>query len=197
LGGVTLTLTDSTNTTHPVPLFFVSAGQVNFQVPASAATGRAKLTVQRQDGSIVSGDLLIEALAPGLFTANSNGQGIGIIGALRVAADGTQTLTAAYSYDAAQQRFVATPINLGAETDKVYLIFFGTGFRAATNLSNVVVEVGGATVPALFAGAVEGLVGLDQLNAGPLPRTLAGRGSVNVVLTVNGKRANRVTLTIQ
>jgi uncharacterized protein (TIGR03437 family) len=114
-----------------------------------------------------------------------------------VAADGTQTLTAAYSYDAAQQRFVATPINLGAETDKVYLIFFGTGFRAATNLSNVVVEVGGATVPALFAGAVEGLVGLDQLNAGPLPRTLAGRGSVNVVLTVNGKRANRVTLTIQ
>lgn len=197
LGGVTFNITDSMNITRPAPLFFVSATQVNFQVPADMATGRAKLMITRQDGSTVSGDLLIEAVAPGFFAANSNGQGIGVIGALRVTAAGAQTLTAAYSYDATSQRFVATPISLGDETDKVYLILFGTGFRSASNLANVVLEVGGTTVPVEFAGAVSGLVGLDQLNSGPLPRTLAGRGSVNVVLTVNSKRANRVTLTMQ
>jgi uncharacterized protein (TIGR03437 family) len=197
LGGVTLTLTDSANVTHPVPLFFVSATQVNFQVPAETAAGRARLTILRQDGTAVTGDLLIETSAPGLFAANSNGQGVGVIGALRITATGAQTLTPAFSYDPAQQLFVATPISLGDATDNVYLILFGTGFRGVTNLSNVVLQVGGETLPALFAGAQGDLVGLDQLNSGPLPRTLAGRGSVNVVLTVNGKRANRVTLNIQ
>jgi hypothetical protein len=38
---------------------------------------------------------------------------------------------------------------------------------------------------------------VDQINLGPLPRTLAGRGTIDVVLTVDGKTANTVQLAIK
>jgi len=197
LAGVTISITDSANTTHSAPLFFAAAGQVNFQIPATAVTGRAKVTLTRQNGTTITGDLLIESVAPGLFAANASGQGIGAIVGLRVDAAGVQTYFPVSSYDAAQQQFVATPISLGAVTDQVYLLLYGTGIRGVQNLSNVSVEVGGQSVPILFAGAQGDFVGLDQLNIGPLPRDLANRGSVNIVMTVAGKRANPVRVTIQ
>ena len=39
--------------------------------------------------------------------------------------------------------------------------------------------------------------GLDQINLGPLPRELAGRGEVDIVITVDGKQANVVTVTFE
>jgi uncharacterized protein (TIGR03437 family) len=39
--------------------------------------------------------------------------------------------------------------------------------------------------------------GLDQLNVGPLPRSLAGKGEVDIVVTIDGKQANVVTVAIQ
>jgi uncharacterized protein (TIGR03437 family) len=45
-----------------------------------------------------------------------------------------------------------------------------------------------------FAGAQGGFAGLDQLNIGPLPRSLAGRGNVMMTLTVDGVAANTVQL---
>jgi uncharacterized protein (TIGR03437 family) len=40
-------------------------------------------------------------------------------------------------------------------------------------------------------------VGLDQVNLGPLPPSLADRGEVVVTLTVDGKACNAVTVNIQ
>jgi uncharacterized protein (TIGR03437 family) len=197
LGGVTVSITDIAGVTRNAPLFFVSAGQVNFQVPAETASGRARVTVRRQDGSTLTGDLLVDSVAPGLFAANANGQGVGAMVALRVDSAGAQTYLPVFNYNTSQQRFVAVPVSLGAETDKLFLILFGTGIRSATNLSAVTVEVGGVEAPVAFAGAQGDLVGLDQVNIGPLPRALVGKGSVEVVIRVNGRRANRVTVTIQ
>lgn len=197
LGGVTISITDRANVTRNAPLFFVSPAQVNFQVPADTAAGRAKVSVVRQDGTIVTGDILVDAVAPSIFAANANGQGIGAIVALRVSADGTQTYLSVASYDAAQQSFVATPLSLGAPTDQTFLILYGTGIRGRQNLTDVEVEIGNQAVPVTFAGAQGDFVGLDQVNIGALPRSLAGRGTVNVVLTVDDGRANRVTITIQ
>lgn len=45
--------------------------------------------------------------------------------------------------------------------------------------------------------AEPGLIGVDQLNLGPLLRTLDARGTVNLVVTVDGKPANTVQLTIK
>jgi uncharacterized protein (TIGR03437 family) len=140
---------------------------------------------------------LVKTVAPGFFAANANGAGVAAALALRVDAAGNQTYLPLSQYDAAQQRFVAAPLNLGAATDQTFLILYGTGWRGRAALTEVEVDVGGTVVPVLFAGAQGDFVGLDQINIGPLPRTLAGRNSVNVDLRVDSKRTNRVTLTIQ
>ncbi len=197
LGGVTITVTDRNNVSRQAPLFFVSSGQVNFQVPAGTETGRGRITLQRQDGTRISGDLLVEKAAPGLFAANADGQGVGAFVALRIAADGTQTYLPTFRLDAATNRFVAAPLSLGAETDKVYLILYGTGIRNEKNLADVSIEVGGVPVPVLFSDAQGALIGLDQVNIGPLPRTLIGKGSVRIVMSANGRDANQLTITIQ
>jgi uncharacterized protein (TIGR03437 family) len=49
---------------------------------------------------------------------------------------------------------------------------------------------------ALFAGPARDFVGLDQINA-RLPRSLIGRGEVDVLMTVDGRPANTVTISIQ
>jgi uncharacterized protein (TIGR03437 family) len=46
------------------------------------------------------------------------------------------------------------------------------------------------------AFAVSGFVGLDQVNI-VLPRTLIGKGLINVVLTVDGKVSNTVQISIK
>lgn len=196
LGNVSLILTDKNNVTRSAPLFFVSASQVNWQVPADTAEGRATLNLKRADGTTLTGQVLIDDIGPGLFSASANGQGIGAIVGLRVSGS-TQTYFPVASYDSAQQKFTAVPVDLGPTTDQVYLILNGTGIRAVKALTDVTVEVGNQAVPVLYAGAQGGLVGLDQVNIGPLPRTLAGKGAVDVVIRVNGRRANRVTITIK
>lgn len=62
-------------------------------------------------------------------------------------------------------------------------------------MAAVTCTTGGGGVPVGFAGAQGELVGLDQINVGPLPRGLAGRGAVDVRLTVEGKAANTARIT--
>jgi uncharacterized protein (TIGR03437 family) len=54
-------------------------------------------------------------------------------------------------------------------------------------------------VPVTYAGAVSGLAGLDQINVGPLPQSLAGtgKGDVDVVVTVDGVPANTVKVNVR
>ena len=54
-----------------------------------------------------------------------------------------------------------------------------------------------AMLLAEFWGAAPGYQGLDQVNIGPLPLSLAGKGKVNIVLIADGQTANPVNVTIQ
>jgi uncharacterized protein (TIGR03437 family) len=56
--------------------------------------------------------------------------------------------------------------------------------------------IGGVNVNVNVTGPVAQpqFVGLDQVNVGPVPRSLAGKGEQDVVLTVEGKQANVVTV---
>jgi len=73
---------------------------------------------------------------------------------------------------------------------------FGTGIRLRSSLSAVSAKLGGVDAQATFAGALDGFVGLDQVNT-RIPRSLIGRGEVDVVLTVDGKPANTITASIK
>ncbi|MGH9614260.1 MAG: hypothetical protein ACRD4P_14390, partial [Bryobacteraceae bacterium] len=78
----------------------------------------------------------------------------------------------------------------------VYLSMWGTGFRRHS-ANPVFVTVNGVSLPVTYAGTQNQFVGLDQINAGPLPASLAGAGQVNVVVTVDGIPANTLQIAIQ
>jgi uncharacterized protein (TIGR03437 family) len=97
-------------------------------------------------------------------------------------------------YQIASGSVIPLPIDLGPSTEQVYLEMYGTGIR---NAKSVTVTVGSLSVPVLYAGAAPGFAGEDQVNIGPLPQSLAGKGSVNILLTADGQAANTVNVTIQ
>lgn len=200
LAGTIVKLKDSSGAEKAAPLFFVSPTQVNYLIPANLSAGTAAVTLTASDGSTAAGTVQIANVAPSIFTANSSGQGLAAAVALRVRANGSQTTEPIAQWDAAQNRFVALPIDLGQDlgntSDQVYLVLFGTGIRYRGGLNTVTARVGGVEVPVLYAGVQNDFVGLDQINL-LLPRSLAGRGEVEISLTADGKPANPVSIHIR
>jgi len=58
------------------------------------------------------------------------------------------------------------------------------------------VMIGGADVPVVYAGLQPTFAGLDQINV-RLPRTLAGKGEVDLAVTVDGKPANTTRISFK
>jgi uncharacterized protein (TIGR03437 family) len=87
-----------------------------------------------------------------------------------------------------------TPIAFGDPGDKVYLVLYGTDIRNRSSPSSVSATVGGSSAVVEYAGALGGLVGLDQANI-LIPRSLIGAGQINVVVTVDSVAANTVKVT--
>jgi uncharacterized protein (TIGR03437 family) len=129
-------------------------------------------------------------VAPALFSSNADGRGVAAAQVVRVKADSSQTYEAVAHFDAVQNRYVATPIDFGDSSDRLFLLLYGTGFRRAVAAT---LKIGSVDVQVQFAGAQPVFSGLDQVNA-ELPRTLMGAGEVTVLLTTDGKAANAVTL---
>lgn len=191
LAGTTVKIKDSAGTERIAPLFFVAPTQVNYQIPQGTVNGLATITIMSGNGSVSIGTAQIASAAPGLFSANANGQGVAAAVVLRVRGNGTQSFEPVTRFDSAQNRFVSVPIDLGPSTDQVFLILYGTGARFRSSLSAVSPRIGGVESEVLFAGASPGFVGLDQFNI-RIPRSLAGRGEVDVTMIVDGKVANTV-----
>jgi len=135
-------------------------------------------------------------VAPGLFTANSSGLGVPAATVLRVKADGTLIYEFVAQFDPAKSQFVPAPIDLGPESDQVFLILFGTGWRFRSDLPAVKCSIGGVNSEVLFAGAQGDFVGLDQMNV-RLPRSLVGHGEIDLAVTVDGKTANTVRINVK
>ncbi|HMV47755.1 MAG TPA: SBBP repeat-containing protein [Blastocatellia bacterium] len=193
--GAGVKVRDRTNTERLAGLFFVSPGQINLQIPPGTATGRATLTATNAQGTSVSTNVLIERTAPGLFSANANGQGVAAAVLVRVKPDGSQIFEPILQLDQ-QNKYVPLPIDFGpdqgANSDQLFLILFGTGWRGRTAQEKVAVQIGGVPTQVLYAGAQGEFIGEDQINV-QLPRALARRGEINISVTVDGQIANLVT----
>lgn len=204
LGGVSV-LVDG----EPAGLFFVSPGQINYELPEGAAPGAATVIVMSHGAVRAEGVVDIAEVAPSLFTADATGSGAPAGLLLRVAASGEQ------SYEPlARPDGTAIPIHRNAG-DRLFLVLFGTGLRGAPNADgeagngvaeSVEATIGGANVAALFAGGVAGFVGLDQLNielpAGlPVGLPAGVAGAVDIVVRVRNMAgeltaANTVTIAV-
>jgi uncharacterized protein (TIGR03437 family) len=193
LSGTTVSVQDANGIVRAAELFFVSAGQVNYQVPPGVAAGAASTTVSVNGDPVALGTVQIASVSPGLYTATADGKGIAAAIALTAHADGTSGF-AFTSQCAAAGTCSAIPIDLGAATDTVALELFGTGIRGHS--VSVTCTVGAANLPVAYAGPQGVYVGLDQVNI-ILPQSLRGAGSVPVVLTVDGQAANTVTVSIK
>ena len=196
LAGTTVRVQVGAGMERLAQLFFVSPTQVNYQIPPGTVADEATILITSGDGSAAIETKRIAAVAPGLFSANANGQGVAAALALRVKSDGGRNYEPVAEFDATQNKFVFVPIDLGPETDQVFLILFGTGIRARGDLSSVAASLGGTGCEVLFAGSQNEFVGLDQVNL-RLPRSLAGRGEVDIALAVDGKAANIVKVKIE
>lgn len=170
LAGVSVTVTDIDGVSRLAPLYYVSAGQINFVVPTGTASGPATLTVAGQSLAIS-----VMPVSPNLFPAGQ---------IVAVHPDGTQSL---YDTD--------LPIVFGA--DSLYLVLYATGIRNVSALVAVTCTVGNnLTLPVAYAGAQSQYPGLDQVVV-PLPASLQSAGTVKVLVTANGYASNAISLTFQ
>lgn len=196
LDGTRVTVRDSIGNERQAPLFFVSPQQVNYLIPAGSAPGAATVTIVSADGSVSTGTIQVEIVAPSIFSANANGREVPAGFALRIKPDGSQINEPVARFDQGLIKFVPQPIDFGPTQDQLFLVLFGTGFRYRSALSNVTVTIGGEPVQVFYAGPQGDFVGLDQLNL-LLPGKLAGRGTVEIVITIDGKQANTLQVNFQ
>ncbi|MBS1787751.1 MAG: hypothetical protein JST85_08520 [Acidobacteria bacterium] len=191
LDGTEIEIRDFTSTTRKAGLFFVAPSQINYWIPTGVPNGIATVTVKRNGTAVAEGTVTIDSTSPGIFTANASGSGVPAAFVLRVV--GSDQITESI-YTSQSGQPVATPIDLA--TGDVYLILYGTGVVGAA-ANSVSATIGGTSTPILGFAAAPGFVGLDQINVGPIPKSLAGRGNADVVLTVGTKNANMVTINLK
>ena len=187
--GTTIEVTDSQGTARLAKFFALRENQANYLIPAGTALGAATIKVTSGSGNMLTGAVLIESVAPGIYTANAQGTGLAAALVIHIRGDGSveQTLT----FDPFTG--AAVPIDLGAEDDRVVALF-GTGMRGAAGPATA--TVGGEATGVLGPVPHAVFEGLDQANLGALSRALAGRGDVDVNFMVDGKAANTVSVNI-
>ena len=200
LGGVSV-LVDG----RPAGLFFVSQGQINYQVPDNLLPGAAQVTVMRNGQAVAQGVLELGNVGPSIFTADSSGAGVPAGLLLRVRANGQQVYEPLATYNNGRVTPVTITRNFG---DRLFLVLYGTGWRGTDdsdgNKGNGVAEnleanIGNAKATVFFAGEAPGFAGLDQMNV-EIPTGVTG--TVTLLVKVNDGegnvvRTNSVTISIR
>ena len=181
LGGTSVTVNNIA-----ADLLYVSSTQINYVLPSSLGLGTATVEVKTNNVVVGKGIATIDNVAPGLFTITADGRGI----------------PAGYStFDGVNVKVLfnpdgtSRPVEAGTAQRPDYLVLFGTGFRKRASLSNVQVRINGIVSQVDYAGLQGGYVGLDQLNI-VIPTGAGGSGEVDLILTVDGKQANKVRVNI-
>jgi len=151
------------------PLYYVSPGQLNIQIPYETATNSAAVLTVNNNGQAASATFRVAAAAPGIFT-DQNGAPVPDTSASR-----GHVITMFITGDGA----VSPPLATGATP------------AAGTPVGNlpkptqaVTVTVGGVKASIQFIGIPSGLAGVTQINY-QVPAQIA-TGTAAVVVTVGG-----------
>src|SRR5579871_133044 len=184
LAGVTVTMSGTA-----IPLLYVSATQINAQIPWSlAGTASAIMTVTNLGGSSNSFNVALQTALPEIFPVSSGGT---TYAAALIA--NTSILAAPTG---------AFPGSRPAHPGE-YVEVFCTGLGAVSNppatgaappstplsstVSTVTASIGGVPAPVSFAGLAPGFVGLYQVNL-QVPAS-APSGTQNVSISIGGQTA--------
>jgi uncharacterized protein (TIGR03437 family) len=189
LAGVTVEVMDGAGITRLAPLLLVSPTVIQFQMPAASAPGPGRVTIRPASGPASFADIRVDEVAPGLFAANGNGRGAGLIYTYR---EDIQATTPAFVYDEVAGQYLPAPIPAEALPGELYLLL--TGVRKALAPGALEVTLGGIPLPVAEAMAHPQAPGVDQIKVGPIPAMFAGSGEQPVILHAGGKRSNTVTV---
>jgi uncharacterized protein (TIGR03437 family) len=175
------------NVLLPLPLYYVSPGQVNAIVPYEVQTNvPLELLVERGTAASQPVSVNVAAAGPALYG------GPGAVTDYPASGAAPYTVTA------------STPAHAGD-----YLVIYGLGFGAVTpavadgglpsglsQASGAQVQIGSQTVQPLFAGLTPQYPGLYQINV--VVPTGTGTGSaVSVTVTIGGQTSLPITVAIQ
>ena len=195
LHGASVTVTDSLGVSRLAGLFSAWPAGISFLVPEEVSQGAATVIVRRAGVASDPFAFAITAVAPGLFSANRNGTGPAWAYAIRVNTSGSQSTVPLADFDTSVGSRVSVPFSLGPEGDRVYLEMYGTGIRGWER--DLSCTIGGEDVEVYSLAPLPNSPGLDRIILGPLPRSLAGSGEVDVILIADGRSSNSVTVSIQ
>ena len=173
------------------PLQFVSASQINAQIPWEMGPGTYELQIQSIGLPNVTGTFTVSAIAPGLFQ-QPNAANLPLVFALH---PNGSLIT------------IDSPAVQGEQVS-----IFGTGFgnyvRPAVDgfpaspvteyavAGTVTVNCGPATVTPDWAGAASGMVGVSLVQM-TITKDMAGLGNASLTVAVNGKSSSTTILPIQ
>ena len=192
LGKIAVQVTDSRGVTHPAAIFYATAGwgQINFVIPPAAATGPARMTIVREDGSRESTQITIADTAPGFWTGVScRGPAQGV--ATQVFPDGRKASMQIQECKPGNCWPNAIPVTAGATTR---VSMKASGFRYAGSPKDIVATVGGVRVPVISFGPAED-PGVDQVTI-EIPASLRGKGVLDLICHLNGRVSNAVQINI-
>ena len=178
---------------EPVPLLFVSGGQINAVLPYTV-TPNTPFQLIEQNGSRLSAPIPVSFAAadPAIFTTDQSGSGQGDI--YVVNAQGAASLADSSHPAAAGDALTIYASGLGAVTPSIEA---GTAapISPLSQAAGVALTIGGQAAQVLFAGLAPGFAGLYQVNV-VVPNGVAS-GTVPVVLSVAGIAGPAVTMVVQ
>jgi uncharacterized protein (TIGR03437 family) len=174
------------------PLYFVSGGQANIQVPWElAGQSTATLTATLNGTSGAAQTATLAAFAPAIFTLNSQGTGPGaILDSAYNLVDSSNPATAGAT------TILIYCTGLGAVTNQPATGSAGPSSPLAETTTAPTVTIGGLPANVSFSGLAPGFVGLYQVNV-LVPADVAAGSAVPVTISIGGATSNTATIVVQ
>ena len=174
------------------PLFWVSTGQVNLQIPWELA-GQANATISTTVAGVASDpqNITLAAFGPGIFSVDSTGKGQGAIlvaPTAQLAAPGTPALKGGF--------IAIFCTGLGAVTNQPATGAAALAVPLSRTLTIPAVTIGGVPAEVTYSGLAPTLAGLYQVNA-QVPAGVTSGAAVPVIMSIGGVTSNTVTIAVQ
>ena len=162
LEGVSVELQQPGGTFTAVPLYFVSPGQINIQLPFFTAT-TAQVRVRNAVSTSAAAPITLTPRAPRIFTRTMDGKGEPI---LFHAKDFSWVSTSAPAFPGEYLSLLLTGLGAVSPAKEAGAPGGDNGVNGPLNLvaDPVFVSIGGIEVAAIFAGLMPGFPGVYQVN---------------------------------
>jgi len=180
---------------EPLPLYVVTAGQINAMLPFDLPVNTS-LQVVVTRGTAMSAPQPVSLISsqPGVFTQAANGEGIGVV--VIVHSDGSWVEVGGANSATAGDTLVIYCTGLGDVTPRAVAGFPAPVSPVSQVIDTVTLTIGGVSVPVSFAGLTPGFTGLYQVNA-TVPSGIAPNQQAPLVLSQGGRASATVTVPMQ